>query len=120
MDYKSTGWCMERAGIQRSAASDLLLAMSCTLLQPGGTPLKLLRDGVGIVIRRLAEKLIINIIRASDRVLKAMFQGKPTLTVIIAYAPCEYATIDEKASFYNQLRHAIETVPPLSGCSWQL
>ena len=67
--------------------------------------------GVGIVLGRVAQKLLTSVDRISDRVLKATFQGNPALSIIVAYAPCEYADADEKTAFYDQLRQLVEAVP---------
>ena len=45
------------------------------------------------------------------RGVKASFQGNPAFTVIVVYAPCEYADSTAKTEFYNNLRQTIEAVP---------
>ncbi|XP_071498710.1 craniofacial development protein 2-like [Diadema antillarum] len=67
--------------------------------------------GVGIVIGKIAQRALIGVDRISDRLIKATFQGNPALTVIVAYAPCEYAASTDKTDFNDNLRQAIEAVP---------
>ncbi|XP_071480459.1 uncharacterized protein [Diadema antillarum] len=67
--------------------------------------------GVGIVIGKIAQRALIGVDRISDRLIKATFQGNPALTVIVAYAPCEYAASTDKTDFDDNLRQAIEAVP---------
>ena len=67
--------------------------------------------GVGLVISNKTRRALIGIHRISNRILKANFEGNPTLTVIVAYAPCEHAESADKDDFYDKLREAIETVP---------
>ncbi|XP_071503130.1 craniofacial development protein 2-like [Diadema antillarum] len=66
--------------------------------------------GVGIVIGKIAQRALIGVDRISDRLIKATFQGNPALTVIVAYAPCEYAASTDKTDFNDNLRQAIEAV----------
>ena len=67
--------------------------------------------GVGIVIGMVAQKAPIGVDRISDRVVKASFQGNSAFTVIVVYAPCEYADSTDKTEFYNNLRQTTEAVP---------
>ena len=67
--------------------------------------------GVGIVIGKVAQSELIGVDRISSRIIKASFQGNRALTVIVAYAPCEYADNIDKNYFYNKLRGTIESVP---------
>jgi len=63
--------------------------------------------GVGIVIGKVAQKALIGVDRILDRVVKASFQGNLAFTVIVVYAPCEYADSTDKTEFYNNLRQTI-------------
>ena len=67
--------------------------------------------GVGILVSNEAQKTLTSIDRISDRILKASFKSNPVLTIIVAYSPCEYAETQDKDTFYNSLRLAIESVP---------
>ena len=67
--------------------------------------------GLGIILGKTAEDLLISVERLSDRIIKARFRGNPAMTVIVAYAPTENATEDDKDIYYNHLRAAIEDVP---------
>ena len=68
--------------------------------------------GIGILLGRTAQELLISVERLSDRILKAQFRGNPAMTVIVAYAPTEAAEEEDKVAYYNQLRTAIEGVAP--------
>ena len=69
--------------------------------------------GVGILLSNAAEKVLSDVTRISDRIVKATFAGNPETTIIVAYSPTNVREHqDEANSFYNDLRQAIDATPP--------
>ncbi|XP_035664112.1 uncharacterized protein LOC118407702 [Branchiostoma floridae] len=68
--------------------------------------------GVGIILGRTAQDLLISVERISDRIIKVQLRGNPAVTVIVAYAPTEAADDCSKDTYYSQLRQTVEGVAP--------
>ena len=69
--------------------------------------------GVGILLSNAAEKVLSDVTRISDRIIKATFAGNPETSIIVAYSPTNVREHqDEANSFYNELRQAIDATPP--------
>ena len=65
--------------------------------------------GVGILLSSAAEKVLSDISKISDRILKATFAGNPETTIIVAYSPTNVKGNEEKSDiFYRDLRQAID------------
>ena len=72
--------------------------------------------GVGILLNPAAEKVLSDVTRISERVIKATFAGNPETTVIVAYSPTnEKKNAEEISAFYEHLRQAIDSTPPHNG-----
>ena len=69
--------------------------------------------GVGILLSSAAEKVLSDISKISDRIMKATFAGNPETTIIVAYSPTNVRGHEEEADlFYQDLRQAIDATPP--------
>ena len=69
--------------------------------------------GVGILINPTVEKVLCDISRISERVLKATFAGNPETTIIVAYSPINVSkNTKQTEAFFNHLRQAIDSTPP--------
>ena len=67
--------------------------------------------GVGLVLSKVAAKLLTGVKSYSKRVLSATFQGNPATTIIVAYSPTNVSPVEEIERFYEELRTAVDSVP---------
>ena len=67
--------------------------------------------GLGLILGKASQELLIGVERLSDRLIKAQFRGNPAMTIIVAYSPTESADEKEKDAYFSQLRAAIDNVP---------
>ena len=65
--------------------------------------------GTGVVGSKYAEDTLVEIIKYTDRILVAHFNGNPRTTIIVHYAPCESS--DESEEHYSNLATATTAIP---------
>ncbi len=69
--------------------------------------------GVGLIISRDAESNLCEVSSISKRIIQATFSGNPPTTIIVACAPTNAQhSSNENTAFYQDLRRAIDNVPP--------
>ena len=69
--------------------------------------------GVGLVMNSAAEQVLCDVNKISDRIIVATFAGNPETTVIVVYSPTNVRAHTEAVDeFYEQLRNAIDDIPP--------
>ena len=65
--------------------------------------------GIGIVISKMIEKSLCDVVSFNERILIAHFDGNPKTTVIVQYSPTEGSSDSE--DHYKNLANAINTIP---------
>ena len=68
--------------------------------------------GVGLLIRNKRLSFYLTSEKISDRIIKVCLAGKPSVTIIVAYAPSETAASNNKEEICNNILKAIECEPP--------
>ena len=68
--------------------------------------------GVGLICHNKYFNLITSVEKVTDRILKVVFTGNPTTTVLSCYSPTNTPVMTEAAStFYNKLSDTIDSIP---------
>ena len=68
--------------------------------------------GVGLLMNKAAENCLSDVIKISNRIVKATFSGNPETTIIVAYSPTNDKKNEaEVSTFYSSLRQAIDSTP---------
>ena len=70
------------------------------------------RNGVGIMVNKRVQNVVLGCNLKNDRMISVRFQGKPfNITVIQAYAPTSNAEEAEAELFYEDLQDLLELIP---------
>ena len=75
-------------------------------------PEELHQKGVGMILNKEAEKVLIGWKPVNDRIFTARFQFRHTkTTVVVIYAPTEETEEKEKGNFYDQCQDVFDEIP---------
>ncbi|XP_062599773.1 craniofacial development protein 2-like [Saccostrea cucullata] len=70
------------------------------------------QGGVGLLLDRKARKSLLKVVPSkSGRILVAEFDGNPLTTILVIYAPTNYAEESVIEEFYTELRNVLQDVP---------
>ena len=65
--------------------------------------------GVGLLVNKLAESTLAEVTPVTERILKASFNGNPSPTIIVNYAPVEGSS--EAEQHFEELSNTVNSIP---------